>query len=88
MKLLIDNQLPAALARFLEASGLEARHARDFDLDKASDREIWRFAKTQGYAVVSKDEDFLHLAKLDVAGPALVWVRLPVSQSHPVGGFQ
>jgi len=26
--------------------------------------------------VVSKDEDFLHLAKLDATGPALVWVRM------------
>jgi predicted nuclease of predicted toxin-antitoxin system len=76
LKLLIDNQLPGSLARLLEASGLEARHVRDLDLDRASDREIWRYAKTHGYTVASKDEDFLHLAKLDATGPALVWVRL------------
>ncbi|MFM8330989.1 MAG: DUF5615 family PIN-like protein [Candidatus Methylumidiphilus sp.] len=77
MKLLVDNQLPTALARMIEASGIPACHVRDVGLDTASDREIWRYAKTHGFTVVSKDEDFLHLAKRDTAGPALVWARLP-----------
>ena len=76
MKLLVDNQSPAALARFLDAQGIEAKHVRDVGLDEASDREIWRNAKAHGFAVVSKDEDFLHFANMDLNGPAVVWVRL------------
>jgi predicted nuclease of predicted toxin-antitoxin system len=76
MKLLIDNQLPAALARFLEASGIESRHVLDLELDTAADREIWAYAKAHGFTVVSKDDDFFHLATLDPDGPALIWVRL------------
>lgn len=34
------NQLPAALARFLEAAGLEERHVIDLGLDAAEDRQI------------------------------------------------
>lgn len=77
MKLLVDNQLPAALARLLDDCGVPALHVRDLGLDSASDREIWRYAKIHGFTIASKDEDFLHLAKLDADGPALVWVRLP-----------
>lgn len=40
MKFLIDNQLPAALSRFLQAQGLESRHVMELGLDEASDLEI------------------------------------------------
>jgi len=76
MKFLVDNQLPAALARFLEASGFEASHVYDLGLDLAVDRDIWAYAKAKGFAVISKDDDFFHLATLDMSGPPLVWVRL------------
>lgn len=76
MKFLVDNQLPAALSRFLEAKGLESRHVIDVGLDTASDRAIWDFAGSHGYTVVSKDDDFLHLACRYPQSSALVWVRL------------
>jgi predicted nuclease of predicted toxin-antitoxin system len=76
MKFLVDNQLPTALARFLSAEGLEAVHVRDLAMDKASDQVIWAFAKSQGFTVISKDEDFLYLANMDSDSHALVWVRL------------
>ncbi len=77
MKFIIDNQLPIALSRFLESCGVTACHVMDVQLDEASDREIWQYAKTYGYTIISKDEDFFQLANLrkDNA-PTLVWVRL------------
>lgn len=47
----------------------------DVGLGQASDHEIWRYACENGRAVITKDEDFLHLA---ARGPqtALIWVRL------------
>ena len=76
MKYLIDNQLPFALAKHLRNHGLDACHVSDIGMDQASDRDIWQYAATNGYAVVSKDEDFLHIANADPAGPPFVWVRL------------
>ena len=76
MKLLVDNQLPAALARYLDGNGFEARHVLDVGLDTATDRQIWEYVAVQGFALVSKDEDFFHLAVPDPSGPPLVWVRL------------
>ncbi len=74
--MLVDNQLPAALARFLEASGIESRHVLDLGFDMTSDREIWAYAKANGFTMASKDDDFFHLATVDSDGPALIWVRL------------
>lgn len=76
MKFLVDNQLPVALSRFLEAKKLESIHVLDVGLDKASDQDIWHYAQTHELIVVSKDEDFFHLACSSVNGPSFVWVRL------------
>ena len=38
MKFLVDNQLPLALARHLDALGAPCQHVSDVDLDHATDR--------------------------------------------------
>jgi predicted nuclease of predicted toxin-antitoxin system len=76
MIFLIDNQLPVGLVAHLQKHGLDAIHVTGCDLDRASDQEIWAYAKAQNCVIVSKDEDFLHASALDANGPALVWIRL------------
>jgi predicted nuclease of predicted toxin-antitoxin system len=58
VRLLIDAQLPPALARAFNDAGFPAQHVRAFGLVRASDEEVWAFARGQGFAVVTKDEDF------------------------------
>ncbi|MGD0129942.1 MAG: DUF5615 family PIN-like protein [Terriglobia bacterium] len=76
MKLLVDNQLPVALARHLTSLGHDCEHVAAVDLDAASDVEIWQYACQRGAVVVSKDEDFLYLASRPGSGACLLWVRL------------
>lgn len=76
MKLLVDNQLPEALAAFFSANGIECRHVRRLGLGSASDMEIWNFARTDGFCIVTMDEDFQHFAARYGAPPQVVWVRL------------
>ena len=76
MKLLVDNQLPEALAVFLSENGFEARHVRRFGLAAVSDERIWQFAKAEGFSIVSMDEDFQHLSARLGSPPQVVWVRL------------
>jgi predicted nuclease of predicted toxin-antitoxin system len=73
---LIDNQLPPGLLVHLQARGLDATHVSECGLERASDREIWDYAKTHDCAIVSKDEDFLLLSGLDHTGPPFIWIRL------------
>ena len=56
--------------------GLDCQHVLDVDLAKASDVEICRNAEDQERVIVSKDEDFLHLAKRPEAKVRVLWVRL------------
>jgi predicted nuclease of predicted toxin-antitoxin system len=76
MKWIVDNQLPAALARWLAARGADAVHVLDLALDTTPDTEIWSRAAAEGRVVVSKDEDFFHLANRDGDTGRLLWVRL------------
>ncbi len=38
MKLLVDKQLPLALARFLAASGFDCQHVQDIGMGATDDR--------------------------------------------------
>ena len=76
MKLLVDNQLPVALARHLSSLGHECEHVEAVNLDAASDAEIWQYASQRGSVVVSKDEDFLYLASGAESAARFLWVRL------------
>lgn len=77
MKLLVDNQLPAALARWLVERGLCAIHVTDVALSDASDREIWDYARKENLVIVTKDDDFRILANQQRSTPPqVVWVRL------------
>ncbi|MGI8741194.1 MAG: DUF5615 family PIN-like protein [Bryobacteraceae bacterium] len=58
MKFLVDNQLPAALARFLATRGVDCQHVLDIGLGDASDAEIWEHAGWNDCVVISKDEIF------------------------------
>jgi len=75
--LLVDNQLPLALARYLSANGWECTHVQDVGLDSAEDRTIWEYAKERGLTIITKDEDFQALANRQCSiPPQVVWVRL------------
>jgi len=76
VKFLVDNQLPAALARFLGKQGHDARHVLDLRMDEASDADIWQRAVSEDRVLISKDEDFLHLANRADATGSFIWVRL------------
>jgi len=41
-----------------------------------TDEEIWNYAKTNGFAVMSKDKDFYQRALLYGAPPKFIWLRL------------
>jgi predicted nuclease of predicted toxin-antitoxin system len=69
MRLLVDAQLPPALARWLGEHGLSATAVRQLGLRDSDDGSIWNFATSGGWTVVTKDEDFVAAAS---ANPPLL----------------
>jgi predicted nuclease of predicted toxin-antitoxin system len=45
-------------------------------LGQARDVDIWRYACESNRVVITKDEDFLHLANRQPPTGGLIWVRL------------
>ncbi len=52
MTLLVDNQLPLALARYLAANAWECIHVQDVALETATDRTIWQYALERGLTII------------------------------------
>lgn len=76
MKFLVDNQLPPALAQYLQKRGFDCQHVLDVGLAEALDIEISRYFEAEGRIIISKDEDFLYLATRSKVKITLIWVQL------------
>lgn len=76
MKLLVDNQLPEALAAFLRGRGHECQHVIDMALDEVDDATLWSWCARGGWTLISKDEDFIFQANRPGDNGQLIWVRL------------
>jgi predicted nuclease of predicted toxin-antitoxin system len=76
MKFLIDNQLPVTLSKFLNEKGFHASHVYGLGMDSSKDIDIFRFAKANGFVLISKDDDFFHLSLQHSEAPQLIWIRI------------
>lgn len=82
MKLLVDNQLPPALARFIETEvGCSANHVADVGLRDASDATVWQYASKTDSILVSKGDDFATMI-LRAPTARLIWVRIGNCRKH------
>jgi predicted nuclease of predicted toxin-antitoxin system len=75
MTFLIDENLPRKLTRALADRFPNCVHVSDVRLLQASDAAIWQFAKRNGLALLSKDDDLRQMAEDRGPPPKLVWLR-------------
>lgn len=76
MKLLFDQNLSHKLVTSAESIFPGSRHVRDVELARADDEQVWQYAKDQGFAVVSKDTDFMHRALLRGHPPKVIHLKV------------
>lgn len=76
MKLLVDAQLPPALARWLREAGHEAQHVEDVKLRESTDHAIWTYALRADTIILTKDEDFAERSARETTAPIIVWLRV------------
>jgi predicted nuclease of predicted toxin-antitoxin system len=76
MKLLFDQNLSPRLPRLLADIYADSIHVREVSLRDAEDSEIWEYAKSNGFAIVSKDSDFQQRSLLHGAPPKFIWLRV------------
>jgi predicted nuclease of predicted toxin-antitoxin system len=76
MKLLFDQNLSPHLVSRLADLHAEATHVSFIGLDRASDEAVWTYARTNSYAIVTKDADFGDLGLVRGFPPRVIWLRL------------
>ena len=75
MKLLFDENLSPRLVELLADVFAGSQHVRQLGLAQADDDSIWSFAKSAGFAIVTKDSDFQERSQLFDSAPRIVWIR-------------
>ncbi|MCF7802108.1 MAG: DUF5615 family PIN-like protein [Candidatus Marinimicrobia bacterium] len=75
MKLLFDQNLSYRLVAALAAHFPESQHVRDIGLAVASDSDIWDYAKSHNFAIVSKDSDFHQRSLTFGPPPKVIWIQ-------------
>ena len=76
MKLLFDQNLsPKLVTRFADLFP-DSRHVREVGLSESVDSDVWTFARENGFAIVSKDHDFVQLSLLLGAPPKVIRLQV------------
>ena len=86
MKLLLDENLSRRLVPALQTAFAGTQHVADLGLQGQLDTTIWTFAQREGFALVSKDDDFRQRSLLLGAPPKVVVVAIGNSGNATVLG--
>lgn len=78
MKFFLDANMPYSALEVFEELGLEAKHARDVGLGRASDEEIMAYAVNNRSILVTKDLGFANIIRFPLESHyGVVVLRLP-----------
>ena len=75
MKLLFDQNLSYRLVDALSELFPNSQHVRHIGLAGASDSDIWKYAKSHDFAIVSKDSDFHQRSLTFGPPPKVIWIQ-------------
>jgi len=75
LKLLLDQNISRRLLVDLEAGFPGSSHVQLLGRESAADLELWQLATEQGFAIVTKDVDFLEIQLLRGYPPKVVWLN-------------
>ena len=76
MKLLFDQTLSPKLVHSTTDLYPGSAHVRDLGLSRATDAQIWEYARIHEFAIVTKDSDFPERALVSGPPPKVIWIQL------------
>jgi predicted nuclease of predicted toxin-antitoxin system len=84
MKLLLDQNLSRKLVPQIETLYPGSVHITSVLPEDAEDRDIWLYAKENGFTIVTKDDDFEQRSILLGSPPKVIWIRLGTCRTAEV----
>jgi len=76
MKLLLDENLSRRVVPFIQQDYPDSSQISLLNMEHSTDKEIWDYAKSQGYTIVTKDADFLDMSLLYGQPPKIIWLKI------------
>lgn len=74
MKLLFDENLSPKLVDALAHEYPESTHVATVGMRGLTDHKIWDYCRLNGFAIVSKDTDFLERSIVEGLPPKVIWL--------------
>ncbi len=75
MKLLLDQNISYRLVKKIELLFPGTEQVKKVGLENKDDKEIWDFAKREGFTIVTFDSDFYDFSLLYGQPPKLLWIK-------------
>jgi predicted nuclease of predicted toxin-antitoxin system len=75
VKLLFDQNVSHRLVNLLINLYPDSEHVRHLGMTRGSDEDLWDYAKSHGYILVTKDDDFHIRSNLFGPPPKILWIR-------------
>ena len=75
MKLLFDENLSRRLVPRVLDLFPESLHVSAAGLLEAQDDEIWEFARTNNFTIITADSDFYEISTIKGPPPKVIWLR-------------
>ena len=75
MKYLFDQNISHRILKMIPEKYSDSTTVKNENLVNATDREIWEFAKSNDFVIVTQDSDFNDLNALFGFPPKIIWIR-------------
>lgn len=75
MRLLFDQNISFRITKKLAHVYPDCKHVSDCKLAGSEDSEIWSYAKTFHYTIVTFDADFYDISLMNGHPPKIIWLR-------------
>ena len=75
MRLLFDQNISFRIEKKLSLIFIESKHVSNLGLMDVNDIDIWNYAKTENYAIVTFDSDFYDISIINGCPPKIIWIR-------------
>jgi predicted nuclease of predicted toxin-antitoxin system len=82
MKLLFDQNISFRITKLISSKYQIVKQVRELELENSTDMEIWKFAKSNGYTIVTFDSDFYDLSVVNGCPPKIIWLRFGNSSTE------
>ncbi len=75
MTLLFDQNISFRIIKRIDDIFPESISIKDLNLGNPHDSEIWKYAKSKNYTIVTFDSDFIDLSNLKGFPPKIIWLK-------------